>query len=278
MFIPVKTLEELQNDALERLKNTPISDPGHGSIVRLLLAAVNSVLAEYYERLGIVHYNSFVSTASGEFLDLLGDIVHCKRLPNEPDDEYRYRISQQALSDATANVTAIRLAALSVEGVKDVLIHEFALGTGSCALYVIADDPEQYDAIVESVRQNVEEVRACGVRVEVLKPKLIPVGLKIAVIFKGNANEMDKQYISTLIEQSAADYVNSLYPGQALIISNLQSTIATLIESDHNIADLVAEVRIFAMTRDGKEIDVGDLYCRWNERIVEDGAVGVRVI
>jgi hypothetical protein len=272
VFIPVRTLDELQTRALELLKSTVLGDSGPGSVVRLLLAVVNSAVEDLYRQLSTAHYSSFVSTASGEFLDLLGDIVHCKRLPDEPDDEYRYRISQQALADATANTTAIRLAALSVEGVKDVIIHEHALGTGSCAVYVVADDPAQFDSIVESVRWAVEEVKACGTRVEVLLPRLIPIGLELFVAFSGDVMDDDKAAYRSAAELSAAKYLNSLYPGAPLVISDL---LAVVKDAVHPAAE---EVRILSLTRNGRKVDVADQQCRWNERFVEDGAVGVRVV
>ncbi len=274
MFIPTKTLEQLQEEALQRLQNTP----GPGSVVRLLLAVVNSVLAEYYQRLDVIHMNSYVSTASGDFLDLLGEIVHCERRENEPDDEYRYRISQQALADATANRTAIRLAALSVDGVKDVILHEYALGTGSCAAYVVIDDLSQQDSILSSVRENIAGVKAEGVRIEVLTPKLIPVGLEMALIFKGSLLELDRQSLMSLAEQGATAYLNSLYPGDAVIIDDLVNYVisAGVFESESESG--IAEVQVLSLTRNGKEVSVEDQYCRWNERFVEDGATGIRVL
>lgn len=270
MFVPVKTLEQLQQEALKRLESTPIKDSGPGSVVRLLLATVNSVLAEYYQQLQTVHLNSYVSTASGEFLDLLGELVHCRRYPNEPDDEYRYRIANQALADATANRTAIRLAALSVDGVKDVILHEYALGTGSCAVYVVADDPRQYDSILAAVRESIEDVRACGVRVEVLAPRLIPIGVTLALLFKGGTHEVDRQAAVSLAERAAASYLNSLYPGRPVVVADLVDTARA--------SEVIAEVHVLRMTREGREVSVEDQHCRWNERFVEDGQAGVKVV
>lgn len=278
MFIPTKTLEQLQEEALQRLQNTPLRDSGPGSVVRLLLAVVNSVLAEYYQQLDVIHMNSYVSTASGDFLDLLGEIVHCKRRENEPDDEYRYRISQQALADATANRMAIRLAALSVEGVKDVIFHEYALGTGSCALYVIIDDISQQDSILAAVKENVESAKATGMRIEVLTPKLIPIGLKMALIFKGGTLDLDRQSITSFVEQTVAAYLNSLYPGNPVVIDDIIGRAVSAGAYDSSSESSIAEVCILALTRDGKEVSIEDQYCRWNERFVEDGAVGVRVV
>lgn len=278
MFIPTKTLEQLQEEALQRLQNTPLRDSGPGSVVRLLLAVVNSVLAEYYQRLDVIHMNSYVSTASGDFLDLLGEIVHCERRENEPDDEYRYRISQQALADATANRTAIRLAALSVDGVKDVILHEYALGTGSCAVYVVIDDLSQQDTILSSVKTNIDDVRASGVRVEVLTPKLVPIGLKMALLFKSGTLELDRQSLASLAEQTVAAYLNSFYPGQSVSIDDLVKCAISAGAYDSSLDSDIAEAHILSLTRNGKEVNVEDQYCRWNERFVEDGAIGVKVV
>lgn len=275
MFIPAKTMDQLQSKSLDLLKDTPIKDSGPGQVVRLLLAAINSNLADYYSDLNTQHFASYVSTAEGDMLDLLGDIIHCKRLPGEPDSEYRYRISQQALADATANNTAIRLAALSVEGVKDVILHEYALGTGSCAVYCIIDDIKQEESILAAVRRNIEKTRGSGSRVEVLTPRLIPVGMKIALVFRNGISDLYKQTIRSTASRLIAVYLNSLYPGQPVLMDTIDkiSRQAGLYGTND-----VVEVHILNLIRDGKEVKVEDQHCRWNERFVENGTVGIKVV
>jgi len=275
MFIPAKTMEQLQSRSLDLLKNTPIKDSGPGQVVRLLLAAINSNLADYYDNLSTQHFASYVSTAEGDMLDLLGDIVHCKRLSGESDSEYRYRISQQALADATANNMAIRLAALSVDGVKDVILHEYALGVGSCAVYCVIDDIKQEENILAAVRKNIEKTKGSGSRVEVLTPKLIPVGIKLALVFKSGINDMDKQTIRGTAAMAIAAYLNSVYPGQPVLMKSIDEIAR---QSGLYSADDIAEVHILNLTRDGKGVKVENQSCRWNERFVEDGIAGVRVV
>lgn len=272
MFIETKDLNTLMAEALERLDGTVIEDAGPGSVVRLLLAVINSVLEEQYQALATIHLNSYVSTASGDYLDLLGELVHCERLAGEPDDEYRYRIAHQALADATANTTAIRLAALSIDGVKDVVINEYALGAGSCAVYCVIDDPAREESILENVKASIESVRGCGIRVEVLSPDTIPVGLKLTVIFKASVDSSARETDLALIESTAADYLNSRYPGQEVKVGEITAAILDVCGED------IAEVHITGMTRNGVSVPVEDQGCRWNERFVEDGITGVRVV
>jgi len=276
MFIEAKELDTLMAEAMERLRGTPIEDSGPGSVVRLLLAAVNSVLAEQYQALNTIHLNSYVSTASGAYLDLLGDLVHCGRLNNEPDDEYRYRIANQALADATGNATAIRLAALSVEGVKDVILHEQAMGTGSCAVYCVIDDPSQEETILNNVRMAIDSVRGCGIRVEVLAPDTIPIGLTLTVLFKSSVNSSTREADLALIAKAVADYLNSRPPGVAVRIDEIIDT-AVAACSANGESD-AAEVIVSGMTRNGVSITPADQECRWNERFVEDGTIGVKVV
>lgn len=278
MYISIKDIDQLQAEALENLQSTPIRDAGPGSIVRLLLACVNSVLADCYNQLKTAHLGSFVSTAEGEFLDLLGDIIHCARRSGESDEEYRYRITSQTLVDAAANRTALRLAALSVDGVRDVLLSEYAGGAGSLALYVVIDDLEQQENILSEVSEAVEEVRGNGIRVEILTPRLIRIGLRLGAVLRGGVPEHERAAVLFTLSEAAADYVNSLYPGKPLLINDLIAKVLDVSTYGDNGKRDVLEIKPLSLSRDGQEIDIEDQHCRWNERFVEDSIQRIEVV
>lgn len=278
MYITIKNIDRLQTESLEKLQNTPLKDAGPGSIVRLLLAVINSELAECYSQLKTSHLGGFVSTAEGEFLDLLGDIVHCSRYPGEPDEEYRYRITSQELVDAAANKTALRLAALSVDGVRDVVMREYAGGAGSLSLYVVMDNPEQRERILNEVRASIEEVRGTGVRVEILTPDLVRIGAELGAVLRGGIPEYEQSELLFVLTQAASDYVNSLRPGDSLTIGGLTERVLSASTFNDNGERHILEVKVLKLYRNDQEVMVEDQHCRWNERFIEDGVRGIKVI
>lgn len=61
----------------------------------------------------------------------VNDVPIISGTDTESDANYRYRLSNATLASEKANEIAIRLAALSVDGVADVIIRKYARGIGS---------------------------------------------------------------------------------------------------------------------------------------------------
>lgn len=271
MQVPTKTLDELVAAAQAALAGTRLEGTARGDAVRLLLAAILAQLERYYKDLEEVYSQGFVSTATGDSLDLIGDLVGCIRRTEEPDEDYRYRIVNQLLTLATANRTALYVALMGIDGVKDVLFQEYVAGTGSGAVYLVIDDPAEWPRILQEAEQIVEQVKGFACRVEVLTPTLIPIGIKLALIFKGEISELDREYYRTAVRNVVVAYLNSRRPGETLLLQQIYNSI-------YGISDLIAEARVLELTREGRPVSVQDQTCRWNERFVEDGALGVRVV
>lgn len=261
-YLPVKTFGELMAESLDRLRGTRITETGPGGVARLLLAIVNESLAGFYRTLELAHLNAFLSTASGAALDVIGHMVRCERYQDEPDDEYRYRISKQTLAEATANRTAIRLAVLSAPGVRDVVMHEFARGTGSGAIYVVIDDMVQRDEILEEVAVRVDQVKGWGVNVELLTPDLVPIELSTLLLFAKETTEVDRQVTRNQAAAKLAAHLNSLNPGESLLVADLERLV-------REISAGIQEIRIQSLKRKGRAVPVVDQTCRWNERFVQ---------
>lgn len=272
-----KTMDDLMQAAMARLAKTPITETGPGGVARLLLAVFNEQLATdapdgegFYKKLEVAHAQAFLSTAEGQYLDLIGMLLNCKRLDGESDDDYRYRISKQTLTLAAANQTAIRLAALSVPGVKDVLMKPFTHGTGSGSLYVITDDPSQTASVIAQVQAAVDEVAAYGVRVHVFAPTTIPVEMRIRLIFDKKASEMEKKLIRNQATQALKDYINSRGPGEAIVINEIVQRVM-------QVSDLIFDIEILSMAVNHRPVLITNQTCAWNERFVESSRPGALV-
>jgi uncharacterized phage protein gp47/JayE len=266
-----KSMIELMQSAMSRLANTPISETSAGGIARLLLAVFNNQLASdsdgLYKTLSTAHAQSFLSTADGGSLDLIGELLACAREVNEPDGDYRYRISKQTLTLASANATAIRLAALSVEGVKDVIMKPYTHGTGSGSLYVITDNPSQAALVLGQVQNAVEDVMAYGVRISTFSPLTLPVEIYARLIFDKKASDLDQRLVRNQATQALKDYVNSRGPGESLVINEM-------IQRLMQVSDLIHDVEIIRFSVSDRPVVVTNQSCIWNERFVESAKPG----
>ena len=109
-----KTYDELMKEALDLLPaNTPITNLSPGAVARSLLEVINRQIAVFYKTIDLNLAMSFLSSAKGKYLDLIGALLDCSRQDGEDDNNYRYRISQQVYVAAGCNETALRLKLLS---------------------------------------------------------------------------------------------------------------------------------------------------------------------
>jgi uncharacterized phage protein gp47/JayE len=230
--ILTKTFDELMDESLGLISaSNIITNISPGAAVRLILEAVNQNVADYYTVLDISIANLFLSSANGIYLDLIGYTFNCERGDGELDDDYRYRISQQIYVAASANETAVRLAALSADGIRDVVISEYTYGTGSFSILVIPEDIAELDSVVPNVQEAVNSIKAKGIKSDVFGPTLIPVDINIQLINNNLSIDDDvKEEVVTAIDM----YLREIRPGRSMIINELTQRI---MEVSDNIED-----------------------------------------
>ena len=136
IVLNTKTFDELKEEATSDLQAVGFNT-SPGAIAKLFMNIVNQNIANLYDTLTVNHIRAFVTTADGAALDAIGVLVQCFRLKDETDDNFRYRIVNQCLTLATSNETAIRLTALTVEGVNDVILKPYSMGAGSFTVIVL---------------------------------------------------------------------------------------------------------------------------------------------
>lgn len=82
MPIPPKTLQGLNADSLKYLaENTGITFLSEGSLARGLVEATNQEISKLSEYIASSYSNTFIDTAQGVYLDLIGEMVGLRRLP-----------------------------------------------------------------------------------------------------------------------------------------------------------------------------------------------------
>ena len=80
MVILRKTIDDLNSAAFDHLLNSsPITSLAPGSIARALVESVNRQIADLYDVLEIASTQTFVSLASGTYLDLIGRMLGVRR-------------------------------------------------------------------------------------------------------------------------------------------------------------------------------------------------------
>lgn len=166
----------------------------------------------------------------------------------QTDEDYRFFITNAVLAGAKANETAIRLACLSVPGVSDITIENYAYGIGTFAVYVTSASPVVTEGTLAAVQAAINTAQAKGVRGVAVSPDLIGVKLKVALTFLPTTRAAEKSTITTAVQNAIVDYINNLKAGEELVINELvqrvmqvsdlihDSQVLTLALGDYNLA------------------------------------------
>ena len=224
IVLNTKTFKELSKEGIEALKSIGFNT-SPGSIAKLFLNIINSSIADLYTTLTVNHLRAFVTTADNDALDAIGVLLQCKRLENEKDDNYRYRITNQCLTLATSNETAIRLTALTTDGVEDIILQPYSMGAGSFTVIVLTNKDVTPDDVIQEVYQRLKDVHGYGIRYNVVSPVLNYIKITQQLSFSNNVSDSDKQDIKYAVQQVIMDYLSNLKIGEKFNVDKMTQLI-----------------------------------------------------
>lgn len=253
------TFDELMTESLKSFEATTGQSPG--LIARAILKAINRNIAGMYQTFDLNMAMLALSKAEGRFLDLWGAVLDCKRLENESDNNYRYRITQQVYVVAGTNESAIRLKLLQIPGVANIKIKRYVLGTGSFAVFVIPEADVDYDHIINLVQAELDESAALGIKAIAVKPTEIPVDVSVRIVYRDGVSEAAKYDIQTKARTRLRDYIENLDLGEELIVNEMRERVMS-------ISEQVKDMTITRLSVAHKPVLLVNLECFWDERFV----------
>ena len=170
----------------------------------------------------------------------------------ESDENYRYRLANFYTANARANETALRLAALSVPGVSDVILEKYKYGIGNTNIIVISQDPITNNGLLAAVEQNVVSVNASSEDITVSAPKYEGITLRCKILFKEDLEDTSsKNQIIESIKRNIITYINSLTIGESLNFNEIKNIIIN--------SDSVQSYIIDKLGRGEYIVDTGDI-------------------
>lgn len=163
----------------------------------------------------------------------------------ESDDDYRIRLVKAVRTAAGGTTEAVRFTALSVPGIRDVVVRTAPYGLGSFEVIVV---PENYGTMAQAqvaVATILDTVRPVGVRMFIKGPQFLVVQITATGVIK-SAVGTNKADVARRVEIAATRYLNTLLPGQPLVYNQL-------IQNMMDSADLVTDVMIQSFIVNGAE-------------------------
>lgn len=139
----------------------------------------------------------------------------------ESDANYRFRIANQVTSAAKANETSVRLAALVVPGVADLIITPYANGIGTFDLIIKSTSPTVPAGVIAAVEEALRSTVALGIVPTVRKPREVGVSLTGTLIFRKKISAADQQAIISAATDNVVNYINNLDIGEDFIVNEI---------------------------------------------------------
>jgi uncharacterized phage protein gp47/JayE len=239
-----KSRTEITADELEALVSTPITNTAPGSKARSILEIPAAAVAEAYKYTDETFMNSFLSTASGEYLDRIGVLLGVSR-NNDDDTRFRFRIHTALLYHAKANKTSIMTAAESVDGVSEIIVEAGTAGAGSFTVYVVGTNPEEVSwSLLTEVQNAIKDVAAFGAHFDVLPIRYIDVNIDMEVVLKQSS--LSSEYTISVVN-AVTQYIQQTRPGDILSIDGIIASVVTAVGSDN-----IIKVNINKLYIDGK--------------------------
>jgi uncharacterized phage protein gp47/JayE len=143
----------------------------------------------------------------------------------ESDANFKFRITNRVLEGQAANQTALRLAALSTEGVADVIMIPRYKGIGTYGIIIKSITPTVSQNLIDAVTANVLSVAAYGDVPFVMGPREIGLSMTISVHYDARLPEEELTQIESDLDSSVTSYVNNLDIGDTFNMDRMVSNL-----------------------------------------------------
>lgn len=172
----------------------------------------------------------------------IGTFVKCNNLKPIPpfatletDENYRARLVVEARKAGGGTGEAIRFAALSTPGVRDVLVREGIYGLATAEVCVVLERQDtDRAAIFALASKNIETVRPIGCRLFITQPTLQTVDMRVVLIVQ-NKTGLNLTGLSDAVKTNILIYLNSLSVESPLVYAQL---LQRIFEISFSISDI----------------------------------------
>ena len=170
--------------------------------------------------LNIIDFTSFES-----FPNSVLTVSNLSAIDNGSDEELdeflRYRVISAFQSSQKANPIAIRLAALSVFGVEDVVLLPLYEGVGTAHVILDTTDGVVSPGVRASVLERIEEAKAISAKLTVRAPERIGLSLDLSVTYQRGTTDRNKSDARSAIRSAISNMVLTTRLGGGLRLNDI---------------------------------------------------------
>lgn len=248
-MIEVKSRELVAQEIISRLNELNLSTH-EGSVPRTLTEGLSSPVEGLYDAMNIVLRDTKLSTATGDALGAFGGML---RMPRQTvttkaedgsvierlqdDDEYRVTLLGAFDALASSNEIAVRLKALLVPGVKEVIYERYTLGAGSFTAVPVTLAGFSLEEVVSALEAVYEAESAFGIKYKLRLPRRKYLNMRVLVF-----GENIQANAGLLATKEIRQYIEELDPGEAFIwneaMTRVQAVASSIEDVELNWMDL----------------------------------------
>ena len=266
MIIP-KSKKEITNEIKQVVSSkTGLNATQEGTVVGAIIDSFSEEMSNMYSTLKIVQDQAYLSTAQGNYVDLLAELMNVERKDYESDVNLKARTTEAVYQVAGGNIVAIRSALDAIQNVSDYEIQEYSNGPGSFTIYVYPSTSDINElSLIREVRETIAPIVSEGIFFEVKCPEGVTVDLSVILSFKSGLSEIEKKDLRQKVKTNLSIYINDLKKGEVLVINEIIQRTMTISENiqDMGIANLVVngknQLIVNTFPKSNEEFRVGDI-------------------
>ena len=155
----------------------------------------------------------------------------------ETDNDFRYRITKYLRASYNNTSETMRLALLTIDGVRDVVINSAPYGLGSVEVLVIPASGRLSASMTKTIQDRIDAVRPIGTRVVIAEPNYITFNITANLVIVGSLTDQQKANITSEASKQIEIYLNSLLPNESLVYN-------VLIQKIMDVSEYIKDVQI----------------------------------
>lgn len=179
-------------------------------------------------------FNNYTDSANGT-LRVVNEAEINSARDIESDTNYRFRLANALLSTEQANGISVRIAALSVPGVADIVSLPFHRGIGTYDLLIKSVTPNVTPGLVGAVQEAINTTTAHGIIGLARGPIEVGISLIGTLKLRRAVSPQEESNIISAVTQNIVTYINGLDIGEEMIVNAMIERVLSSSELIKNV-------------------------------------------
>ena len=218
----MKSFEDIYLACKDRFYNDSKIDMAKGSVIDMIFKSFSYMLSIAHKEIEDNKKPYLFTKQTGDELDNTGEFLQCSRLPNESDENYKYRLMKWTQRNASGNLEAINEAIKTLSFSSSATYVPYTDGVGTATVYLI---PYKYEEdFIKNAISEASEVIGKVISPASIIEYTVPTPKKVKLVAYLNVvSGADINYIKREIMNKVKDYINNLAPGSKLLLGTINN-------------------------------------------------------